>query len=98
MTMHNETAMKDAAANRDTTYSFEAVNGRYHVALNNNTFEGALNPAMGDSEDWIAIDLKAGTVYTITVTGRNTDADPATDADAADAAMGILNAGDGTPD
>ena len=75
MTMHNETAMQDAAANRDTTYSFEAVNGRYHTALNNNTFEGSLNPAMGDGEDWIAIELKAGTVYTITVTGRDFDSD-----------------------
>ena len=70
MSMHNETMMQDAAAGLDTAYSFEAVNGRFHPAFNNHTFEGALDPAMGDSEDWIAIELKAGTVYTITVTGR----------------------------
>ncbi len=80
MSNHNETTMQDAAAGLDTTYSFTPdARGSYRPGVDgregNNTFEGALTP--GDS-DWVSIELKAGTVYTITVTGRELDNDRST--------------------
>ena len=72
MSNHNETTMQDAAAGLDTTYSFTPdARGSYRPGVDgregNDTFEGSLSP--GDS-DWVSIELQAGTVYTITVTGR----------------------------
>ena len=53
-----EMMMQDAAAGAGTAYSMSA----------GDTFEGTItNP--GDSEDWISIEMEAGTTYTITVTG-----------------------------
>ena len=80
MSTHNETTMQDAAAGLDTTYSFTPdARGSYRPGVDgregNNTFEGALTP--GDA-DWVRIELKAGTVYTITVTGRELDNDRST--------------------
>ena len=85
MAMHNEMMMQDAAAGVGTTYSFEPVNGRYLARHGNNTFDGTLDPAMGDSDDWVAIELQAGRVYTITVAGMAMDPDgtPGNDDDVA---------------
>ena len=71
MSMHNENPMQDAAAGLDTSYSFEPdARGSYNSRGGNNTFDGELTA--GD-EDWVAIELKAGTVYTITITTRHTE-------------------------
>ena len=65
MAMHNETMMQDAAAGLDTSYSFEPdARGSYNSRAGNNMFNGDIGA--GD-EDWIGIQLNAGTVYTITV-------------------------------
>ena len=71
MAMHNETTMQDAAAGLDTSYSFEPdARGSYNSRAGNTTFKGALDA--GD-EDWVAIKLKVGTVYTITVAATTAD-------------------------
>lgn len=77
MSSHNEMPMQDASAGTDTTYSFMPdARGSYNSRAENNMFNGDLGA--GD-EDWVAIELKAGTVYTITVAG--TPDDPDTDVD-----------------
>ncbi len=54
-----EMMMQDAAAGAGTAYSMSA----------GDTFEGTITNMAGDSEDWISIEMEAGTTYTITVTG-----------------------------
>lgn len=69
-----EMPMQDASAGLDTTYSFMPdAKGSYNDRSDNNMFNGEIGEA-GD-EDWIAITLKAGTVYTITVATRHTNED-----------------------
>ena len=69
-----EMPMQDASAGLDTTYSFMPdAKDSYNDRSDNNTFNGEIGEA-GD-EDWIAITLKAGTVYTITVATRHTNDD-----------------------
>ena len=51
--------MMDAAASVDTAAMISA----------GGTFKGTITNMAGDTEDWIAIELDAGTTYTITVTG-----------------------------
>ena len=51
--------MMDAAASLDTAAMMSA----------GGTFEGAINNMAGDTEDWIGIEMEAGTTYTISVSG-----------------------------
>ena len=59
MTMHNETMMLDAAASVETAYMMST----------DEPFVGTITNSAGDTEDWIGIEMEAGTTYTITVTG-----------------------------
>ena len=54
-----EMMMKDAPASVETSYMMSA----------GDTFEGTITNSAGDTEDWIGIEMEAGTTYTITVTG-----------------------------
>ena len=47
------------------------ANGSFNANSDNNTFDGALQHS-GD-EDWVIIELKAGTTYVINVSGRAVD-------------------------
>ena len=67
--------MMDAAASIETAAMMSA----------GDTFEGTLSSKF--DEDWIRIEMTAGMLYTINLSGRNVDLDPATDSD-----------GDGTAD
>ena len=93
MSMHNETPMQDAATGTGTAYSFEPdAKGSYNTRAGNNTFEGGLGTEQ--DVDWIKIELKAGTVYTIEVATRHTgDADPTDDSDGDGTADNDLDAG-----
>ena len=51
--------MMDAAASTQTAAMMSA----------GDTFEGTITNSAGDREDWIAIEMEAGTTYTITVSG-----------------------------
>ena len=56
------------------------ANGSFNANSGNNTFDGALQHQ--HDEDWIIIELKAGTTYQIGVAGRHTmDADDTVDSD-----------------
>ena len=67
-----ESMNQDAPASLDTEFCFVPdANGSFTSRSGNNEFNGNLTP--GD-EDWIAIDLKAGTEYTFKVGGGNTAA------------------------
>ena len=57
MAMLNE--MMDAAASLETAAMMSA----------GDTFEGTITNTAGDTEDWIAIEMEAGTTYTIKVSG-----------------------------
>ena len=70
-----EMMMQDAAASIETSYMMSA----------GDTFEGTLSSKF--DEDWIRIEMTAGMLYTINLSGRNVDLDPAMDSD-----------GDGTAD
>ena len=59
MSNHNETMMLDAAASVETAYMMST----------DEPFEGTITNTEGDTEDWIGIELEAGTTYTITVEG-----------------------------
>ena len=59
MTMHNERPMQDAAATAATAYTISA----------GDTFVGTITDSRGDTEDWIKIEMEAGTTYTISVSG-----------------------------
>ena len=52
--------MMDAAASVETAAMMSA----------GDTFEGTITNSAGDTEDWIGIEMQAGTTYTITVTGE----------------------------
>ena len=54
-----EMMMQDAPASIETSYMMSA----------GDTFEGTITNSAGDTEDWIGIEMEAGTTYTITVTG-----------------------------
>ena len=54
-----EMMMQDAPASIETSYMMSA----------GDTFEGTITNTAGDTEDWISIEMEAGTTYTITVTG-----------------------------
>ncbi len=54
-----EMMMQDAPASIETSYMMSA----------GDTFEGTITNTAGDTEDWISIEMDAGTTYTITVTG-----------------------------
>ena len=65
--------MQDAAEGLDTSNSFMPdARGSYNPRSDNYIFNGELGA--GD-EDWVAITLKAGTVYTFTVAGRAVEDD-----------------------
>ena len=49
--------MMDAAASTETAAMMSA----------GDTFEGTITNSAGDTEDWIGIEMEAGTTYTITV-------------------------------
>ena len=63
------------------------ANGSFNAKSKNNTFDGALQHS-GD-EDWVIIDLKAGTTYVIDVGGRDVDGDD--DNDTADPGEGAAS-------
>ena len=54
-----EMMMQDAAASAETAYMMSA----------GDTFEGTITNTAGDMEDWISIEMEAGTTYTINVSG-----------------------------
>ena len=54
-----EMMMQDAVANAGTAYMMSA----------GDTFEGTITNTAGDTEDWIGIEMEAGTKYTISVSG-----------------------------
>ncbi len=54
-----EMMMQDAAASAETAYMMSA----------GDTFEGTITNSAGDTEDWISIEMEAGTTYTISVSG-----------------------------
>ena len=62
-----EMAMMDAAASIETAAMMSA----------GDTFEGTLSNKF--DEDWIAIEMTAGMLYTINLSGRNVDLDPEVD-------------------
>ena len=64
--------MMDAAASIETAAMMSA----------GDTFEGTLSRKF--DEDWIRIEMTAGMLYTINLSGRNVDLDPATDSDGED--------------
>ena len=59
MSKHNETMMLDAAASVETAYMMST----------DEPFKGDITNLEGDTEDWISIELEAGTTYTISVSG-----------------------------
>ena len=68
------------------------ANGSFNANSGNNTFDGALQSS-GD-EDWVIIELKAGTTYQIDVAGRHTrDGDPTMDSDGDNELDNDLDAG-----
>ena len=72
MPISDERPPQDAPASLDTEFCFVPdANGSFTDRSRNNKFNGELTP--GD-EDWIAIDLKAGTEYTFKVGGGDNDA------------------------
>ena len=67
-------------------------NGSFNANSGNNTFDGALQSA--SDEDWVIIELKAGTTYQIDVAGRHTrDIDDAADSDGDQIVDNDLDAG-----
>ena len=70
-------------------------NGSFSARSKNNTFDGVLDASIGDTEDWIIIELKAGTTYKFNLDGRHTmdtDDDGTNDAGAAtDTILKILD-------
>ena len=54
-----EMVMQDAAASIETSYMMAA----------GDTFDGTITNTAGDREDWIGIEMEAGTTYTISVSG-----------------------------
>ena len=71
MPISDERPPQDAPASLDTEFCFVPdANGSFSERSGNNEFKGTLS-TFGD-EDWIAIDLKAGTEYTFKVGGGNT--------------------------
>ena len=54
-----EMMMQDAAASIETSYMMAA----------GDTFNGTITNMAGDTEDWIGIEMEAGTTYTISVSG-----------------------------
>ena len=59
MSNHNETMMLDAAASVETAYMMST----------DEPFTGTITNSEGDTEDWIGIEMEAGTTYTISVSG-----------------------------
>ena len=59
MSNHNEMPMQDAPASIETSYMMST----------DEPFEGTITNTEGDTEDWVGIEMEAGTTYTITVTG-----------------------------
>ena len=69
MPISDERPPQDAPASLDTGYCFVPdANGSFSRRSGNNEFEGTLSTSK--DEDWIAIDLKAGTEYTFKVGGN----------------------------
>ena len=54
-----EMMMQDAPASIETSYMMSA----------GDTFDGTITNSAGDTEDWIGIEMEAGTTYTISVSG-----------------------------
>ena len=57
-----EMMMQDAAASVETSYMMAV----------GDTFEGSINNMTGDTSDWVAVELEAGTTYSISLSGRPT--------------------------
>ena len=55
-----EIMMQDAAASVETSYTMAV----------GDTFEGSINNMTGDTADWVAVELEAGTTYSISLSGR----------------------------
>ena len=55
-----EKMMQDAAASIETSYMMAV----------GDTFEGTITNTAGDPEDWVAVELEAGTTYQINLSGR----------------------------
>ena len=55
-----EMMMQDAAASIETSYMMAV----------GDTFEGTITNMTGDPEDWVAVELEAGTTYQINLSGR----------------------------
>ena len=60
---------QDAAASVDTQYCF-VPNADGSYGRSNSAFRGELTAAYNDREDWVIIELKAGTTYTFTLEGE----------------------------
>ena len=60
---------KDASAGVDTIYCF-VPNADGSFDRSNNAFRGELRADIKDKEDWVIIELKAGTTYTFTLQGE----------------------------
>ena len=78
-----EMMMMDAAASIETAAMMSA----------GDTFEGTLSSKF--DEDWIAIEMTAGMLYTINLSGRDVDLDPMVDSDEDE---NLTNDNDGVPD
>ena len=60
---------QDAAASVDTQYCF-VPNADGSYGRSNNAFRGELRAEIFDKEDWVIIELMAGTTYTFTLRGE----------------------------
>ena len=66
---------KDASAGVDTIYCF-VPNADGSFDRSNNAFRGELRADIKDTEDWVIIELKAGTTYTFTLQGEARPVNP----------------------
>ena len=64
-----EMMMQDAAASIETSYMMAV----------GDTFEGTITNMTGDTADWVAVELEAGTTYQIGLSGRGMGGDEAKD-------------------
>ena len=90
-----EMMMQDAVANAGTAYMMSA----------GDTFEGTITNMAGDTEDWIGIEMEAGTKYTISVEGTLAESGGTMDDGAMDTILtlfdskgGMINMNDDTKD
>ena len=76
-----EMMMQDAAASAETAYMMSA----------GDTFNGTITNTAGDTEDWISIEMEAGTTYTISVSGTLAASGGETDSGEMDTILKLLD-------